>query len=860
MSLRPSRLLPIASLLTTLPAAAQQSWPVHSDHPELAVLQDFDGYRTSAYRDLGRRSPTPTRHALVSDWRGLGPYGGDIEDVQVSPVSANLVLAGLSPASGSGGGLYRSTNSGSDWSPVASLAGLMVHDLAFAPDGTAYAGTVDGVWRSVDGGVTFSALPLGIGVDDQVLDVDVDPNDPQTLWVGVADALGAQATNVLVSTDGGATWTDRTPPLAAPRSCSTLAIDPTNSARVFAGFRGFGGGGEVWVTTNGGASWTNRSAGLPDRPVNDLEHDGTRVFVAGGQLFGNQTFGLYASADDGASWVALHTPSWPSRVLTDIALDPNAAGTILVASVGHGVFRTTNGGATWAFQVGATYPLQLHAVSFAPGSSTTIFLGGSSSGVWKSANGGAGFGPSSAGIPGLDVHSVAVKYDEWAVAFQGLNDGGVYTSIDEGRTWTLEALPAARVHHVQYDDSGDLLALAGGPVEEGVFSRSGLDWFGNGPTGGPGFDTDLRSLRLEWGKVLESIVVVGADTGPGGTEPVIWRMAMPAWTWQKVYEGPLPQRTFRDCIGSTFVLACFTDESGANDGGLVYSANGHTSWVSFDAGLPSAFQGTSLTFHPVGNDLLLTNGADTGAAVYRYPIQTGPWLPLNWPAPAFAVAGSWSNAETFSIATRTPARVLETTDGGATFSDVSTGLAADSLPRDLQIAGFVDEFLLATSQGTYSTGFTDPPTPFCFGDGSHTPCPCAPPSAAGTGCLNSFGTGGRLDGTGTTSVSFDTLRLAASGLPPTTSVLFFQGTSSGGLPQGDGVRCVFGSVVRIGAKLAVAGEAAYPELGDEDVSSRGLLPSAGGVRHYQAWYRNVAPFCTAAVFNYTSGLSVTWRP
>src|SRR5690606_22257794 len=144
----------------------------------------------------------------------LGPFGGDIDDVQVSPVDANIVLAGLAPASGGAGTLFRSTDGGTTWNTVASLDGKLVHDLAFAPDGTAYAGTLDGVWKSVNGGATFTNLPLGIGLNDQVYEIDVDPNAPQTLWIGVADALGNQPVNVMVSTNGGATWTNRTPPLA----------------------------------------------------------------------------------------------------------------------------------------------------------------------------------------------------------------------------------------------------------------------------------------------------------------------------------------------------------------------------------------------------------------------------------------------------------------------------------------------------------------------------------------------------------------------------------------------------------------------------------------------------------------------
>jgi hypothetical protein len=67
-------------------------------------------------------------------------------------------------------------------------------------------------------------------------------------------------------------------------------------------------------------------------------------------------------------------------------------------------------------------------------------------------------------------------------------------------------------------------------------------------------------------------------------------------------------------------------------------------------------------------------------------------------------------------------------------------------------------------------------------------------------------------------------------------------------------------VIRLGTKTASGGVASYPTGGDLSVSVRGLIPPAGGVRFYQAWYRNAATFCTTATFNLTNGLATTWGP
>jgi len=158
-----------------------------------------------------------------------------------------------------------------------------------------------------------------------------------------------------------------------------------------------------------------------------------------------------------------------------------------------------------------------------------------------------------------------------------------------------------------------------------------------------------------------------------------------------------------------------------------------------------------------------------------------------------------------------------------------------------------------------------PITAYCAGDGSGTACPCANNGGADRGCANSANAAGaRLLATGNADLSGDTLVLNASGMPPTGSCLFFQGTTmvtgGAGAAFGDGLRCAGGTVVRLATKSVVGGSASYPTGAEADVSVRGAVPAAGGMRTYQCWYRNAAAFCTSATFNLTNGVRVVWLP
>jgi len=97
-------------------------------------------------------------------------------------------------------------------------------------------------------------------------------------------------------------------------------------------------------------------------------------------------------------------------------------------------------------------------------------------------------------------------------------------------------------------------------------------------------------------------------------------------------------------------------------------------------------------------------------------------------------------------------------------------------------------------------------------------------------------------------------------MPTTTTALLFQGSSSStnGTVFGDGLRCVGGTVIRIGTKVASGGIVDYPEAGDVPISVKGLVPQDGGWRTYQYWYRNGADFCTPATFNMSSAIRVLW--
>ena len=155
------------------------------------------------------------------------------------------------------------------------------------------------------------------------------------------------------------------------------------------------------------------------------------------------------------------------------------------------------------------------------------------------------------------------------------------------------------------------------------------------------------------------------------------------------------------------------------------------------------------------------------------------------------------------------------------------------------------------------------PVPFCFGDGSAGPCPCANQSAVGAneGCLHSPGVvGGKLVASGGSSIQCDSLQLCASQVLGT-NCLFVQGNiaPAGPFPFGDGVRCIGGSLKRIALGAINGGNACLGGLGTtQQISALGAV--APGTYGYQVWYRDNTAYCTPFAYNMTNGVLVTWVP
>ena len=223
-----------------------------------------------------------------------------------------------------------------------------------------YAGR-DRVYRSDNYGNSWTAGPdLG---DKAALTLAVAPTDPDRVWVTTAPVftggpIGTPSpgpTEVYVSADGGATWTDRTAGLP-DRMFPDVAVHPTDTDTAYLVASGFGSG-HVFKTTDGGATWDDVTGDLPDAPTTSVAIDPALPETV---YIGNDV-GVFVSQDGGATWNTFLDGLPLATLVMDLMISPSDE-TLRVATHGNGVW---------------TRPLLRDPISAADGPDATLSLSAS---------------------------------------------------------------------------------------------------------------------------------------------------------------------------------------------------------------------------------------------------------------------------------------------------------------------------------------------------------------------------------------------------------------------------------------------------------------------------------------------------
>lgn len=456
-------------------------------------------------------------------------------------------------------GYVRSIDNGATWQNTLTGACSSLAMNPSNPDVLYVGRHSDTVYKSVDGGASWSPVSTGLpGSDVRRIVLAISTSNPQTLYCAIVNSSNGLR-GFYKTTNGGASWTQltSTPNFPSPQGFYDVfvGVDPTNANIVYCGgvdprYAPAG----VIKSTNGGASWTEVSAGALGGQLHPDHH--AIAFGPDGTVWCGNDGGVWKSLNGGQRWIncnatltvtqnytaALHPTDvsqvmtgtqdngtlqrvddeleWPQLVSGDggfLAYDANNPSRRYTTYVYLTVFRITDSAfddisGPWSGDSrNFIAPLVMD-----PNDSRTL-LGGTIR-VWRTtdADTNANWTAISPNIGGGGtLNAIAVAQGASNTIYTGSTTGRLYVTTDSA-TWTRRdaGLPASSISDIVIDpaDPGtayvSYFATTGGRVYR--TSNYGVNW--TNVTGSLPSGAAARALAIDW-RFDPPLIIVGSGAG-----------------------------------------------------------------------------------------------------------------------------------------------------------------------------------------------------------------------------------------------------------------------------------------------------------------------------------------------------------
>jgi len=229
------------------------------------------------------------------------------------------------------------------------------------------------------------------------------------------------------------------------------------------------GSGGVWKTTNAGITWTPVFDGEGSYSIGDVSIDPNNpdvIWVGTGENVSGRHVGwgdgVYKSTDAGQSWTNMGLKN--SEHIGKIMIDPRDSNVVYVAAEGplwaageeRGLYKSSDGGATWKLVLGIDGNTGVTDIEFKPGNPDVIYAaayerrrhvwglmaGGPNGGIYKSTDGGATWQKKKTGLPAGDVGKIGLAVTPadpdlvYATIEADDDNKGFYRSEDQGESWS----------------------------------------------------------------------------------------------------------------------------------------------------------------------------------------------------------------------------------------------------------------------------------------------------------------------------------------------------------------------------------------------------------------------------------------
>ncbi len=351
---------------------------VVSNSVDSGVFLTLDGGNTWQPRNTGL------------DFDAYGTANGLVQD----PSRPERLFLGMGLQDESGR-LYRSLDGGATWTPAHPDVGKVwtVDIDPLNPDIVLFGTTNGKIFRSADGGTTFAQV-TGTGFPG-VYAVLFDPFDPSHAYAGTIQGLYR-------STDNGQTWSNTN---STTEWARRLSADPVVAGRIYVSEYN-----ELRRSDDRGLTLVNIQGNLPTGQSSRIAPDPANP----GRLYVGKGEGVFRTDDGGANWVphnnGLDADTHPDAdFTTDIMVDPSDSNRVL-AGGDSGVFESTDAASSWS-RIGVPAH-DVRALGIEPADPSQVVVG-TVVGYYRPA-GPDLYEPSECVADiGITAHSFALGKDDW---------------------------------------------------------------------------------------------------------------------------------------------------------------------------------------------------------------------------------------------------------------------------------------------------------------------------------------------------------------------------------------------------------------------------------------------------------------